>query len=556
MTGHTIKKPERNWKAGISPGFWAALGVVAGGIVIRVYGLDFGLPFIYVMDELDFIGRALNMLATGDPNPRWFGHPGTPMIYLLALIFAGKLSVGTATLPDMFYLARLSIVVFAAGSILLTYLIGNRVADRYTGLLAAAFIAVAPLHIEYSRIARPDIQMTFFMLASTWFVISIAREGRWRDYLAAGFLLGIAVALKYPALFLAPVVVWAHALNRRKEHRPVWTNPSMLIGSGVATCSGFLAGTPFILAEHEIAWASLIRESRPFHLSATSDGFASSLWWYLTDTLMANIGVLGLLMATAGIWAVVRRRDPAASIVLVCAVCTLVFISFLSLRWSRWAIPALPFVGLLAAIGFRDVYQWLRARLPESLRAVAPACAIIAAALMLAGATVDSVSRARAFGHQDARTLAWDWIMETVPPESAILAEARTPQLPEGRFRLYRVEDGRIVPNDAFSQQFIIPLDHVMPMGSLGELNDIRSIDRVRIDYLVLSNEYDRRKAEPFHPGQEALYAELKRTLFLYEEIMGRYELVFESWPEPGKTSGNHIRIYRTPAANRVFGTE
>ena len=48
--------------------------------------------------------------------------------------------------------------------------------------------------------------MTFFVLASTWFVISIARTGRWRDYLWAGFLLGLGVATKYPALLLALVI--------------------------------------------------------------------------------------------------------------------------------------------------------------------------------------------------------------------------------------------------------------------------------------------------------------------------------------------------------------
>jgi len=535
---------------GTTTNFWIALGVVAGGVGLRMYGLDYGLPFIYIGDELEFVGRALHMLGTRDPNPHWFGHPGTPTIYLFALSYAVKLSAGSTSLADLFYLSRALVVVFAAGSIVLTYVIGARVAGRSVGLLGAALLAVAPLHVQYSRIARPDVQMTFFVLASAWFIISVADKGRWRDYIRAGLLLGIAVATKYPALVLALGIVWAHALNRLKHQQPIWTHLSRLISSGLATCAGFIAGTPYILVEYENAWASLIRESRPFHLSATSEGFMSSLSWYLANPLLANAGVLGMLMVLAGAWSIVRNRDANQSILLVFPITFVIFISFLSLRWARWAIPALPFIGLLAAIGFRQLYALLSARVvaraPHSLRHILPVAALIAAIVLIAAPAASSLVIVKGGAGGDTRTTAWQWIMDNVPPGSRVLAEASTPQLPHDTFRLYRIQDGRIIPNNDQSRLYIIPLRYNMPVGSLGELTDVRLIDRMQIDYLVMSDDYDRRRAESFHPGQEALYAELKREVAMYEEIMNQYELIYEDWPVRGKIAGTRIRIYRT----------
>ena len=54
-----------------------------------MYGLDFGLPYIYNGDEPDIVGRGLTIMVTGDLNPHFFGHPGTVLIYLCAVIYGG-----------------------------------------------------------------------------------------------------------------------------------------------------------------------------------------------------------------------------------------------------------------------------------------------------------------------------------------------------------------------------------------------------------------------------------------------------------------------------------
>ena len=218
---------------------------------------------------------------------------------------------GELALVDLFFFARLTVVAFAAGSIFLTYLIGKRLRSYHCGLLAAALLAAAPLHADYSRLARTDIPMTFFVLASTWFVISIAQTGRWRDYLVAGFLLGLGVATKYPALLLAVVIIWVHILRQIETGLPAWANLPRLIGSGIATLFGVFAGSPYLFIDYKSAWTDITFEARGYHVSATSDGFFSALTWYLGTPLLTSIGLLGALMALVGAVSVIRQRSLA-----------------------------------------------------------------------------------------------------------------------------------------------------------------------------------------------------------------------------------------------------
>jgi len=116
-------------------------------------------------------------------------------------------------------------------------------------------------------------------------------------------------------------------------------------------------------------------------------------------------------------------------------------------------------------------------------------------------------------------------------------------------FRYYWAEYGRVMRFDDKNQYFYMPLPFIVPHGSLGNLRDVGLIDRAKIDYIVLSSEYERRVAEPFHEGREALHAEVRRQIGIYEEIMDRYPLAFEASPVSGRLKGSNIRIYRVARA-------
>jgi hypothetical protein len=147
----------------------AAVLLLAAGL--RLASVGFGLPALNDPDEPLFVMTALEMLRDHTLNPGWFGHPGTTTLYGLALtsylaaatgIVAGRFADAHAFVsavyadPGIIFLpGRLLIVASGVVCVWLTYRIGTRIADRRIGLLAAFFLAINAVHIQYSRSSAP-----------------------------------------------------------------------------------------------------------------------------------------------------------------------------------------------------------------------------------------------------------------------------------------------------------------------------------------------------------------------------------------------------------------
>ena len=137
--------------------------VLLFGVGIRLYGVDYDLPYIYDQDEPMFVTRSLSMLKNYDPNPHWFGPPASTTMYLLAGTYAAIFVGGRIggffhdaadfrnlyySDPSIFYLSgRIWSVLFGVASIWLVYKIGKRLFGPAAGLIAAAILALSPTHI-------------------------------------------------------------------------------------------------------------------------------------------------------------------------------------------------------------------------------------------------------------------------------------------------------------------------------------------------------------------------------------------------------------------------
>ena len=50
------------------------IGILLVGLLLRLYGINFGLPYLYNPDEPNLVRIAFRILSSQDFNPRWFGH--------------------------------------------------------------------------------------------------------------------------------------------------------------------------------------------------------------------------------------------------------------------------------------------------------------------------------------------------------------------------------------------------------------------------------------------------------------------------------------------------
>lgn len=185
-------------------------------LIPRLLVLDWGLPYVEHSDEPNYIETVVDMVQAGDPNPRFYRHP-TLVFYLLTIatraygwwqIQTGALA-SFAELPNKTYgftvdvglyvWNRGLIAILGALTVVLVYMLGRRMFDLRTALLAAALIGVSRFHVEHSYYIATSgptaLTATLFLLCA-W---NVARTGRWRDYLAAGAATGLAAATKYNA---------------------------------------------------------------------------------------------------------------------------------------------------------------------------------------------------------------------------------------------------------------------------------------------------------------------------------------------------------------------
>src|SRR5262249_49500802 len=83
--GRPVKKSV--WRS-VSFGHWELgilIVILALALIIRLVGIQFGLPYVYFTDEALLVNHAV-AFGTGDLNPHFFGYPSLYM-YVLFVIY-------------------------------------------------------------------------------------------------------------------------------------------------------------------------------------------------------------------------------------------------------------------------------------------------------------------------------------------------------------------------------------------------------------------------------------------------------------------------------------
>lgn len=516
--------------------------VLAVGAWLRLAGIHWGLPFLYDVDEPVFVTKAFKVLASRDLNPHWFGHPGTITIYTNAAAFAvdGVRAVVVGEVrqlsdlgktfwsePSRFYLvARWVAAAFGIATIAVTGLLARQFLGRVSALGAALLLAVAPLHVEFSQIARTDAQHTFLLTLFAWLCCRAAATGRLAHYGFAGAVLGLAVSCKYPSVVAAIGLITAFVVDRRsaRADAPAAWQP-IAIATAACVAAAFI-GSPYMFLDFGQVLKDVAGEARTTHLGATSPGFLPSLAGYLGVLTLGSFGPASVVALVAGAWVLASRR--LALPVLALAGGYLLFISSLNLHWTRWVIPVLPLFCVLLAASLELPAQALAGRaLPQrATQALAAVLLVLCAGQGLQASHVGVRERQA----DDNRTLASRWLAQHIPHGTRIAIESGAPQPDNRHYQVYAADEQGQLVKDASPQVY------AWTSGNLGKLSQPGDVRAAGIQYVVLGDTLGLMEREP------AAYA---AGLAKYRQTLGTAELVYESKPTPGVNRGSHVRIYR-----------
>jgi hypothetical protein len=418
---------------------WWPFGVIAAiaaaSSVAYLWALRRDLP-LHDPDEAAFVRPAVHIAATGDLNPHWFGHPGSTVIYPLALFFRvwdllfhqgpllGSDSALTLRLyrhPTEFYLiGRFWSVALAIGALPLVFLIGRRVFDTRAGLVATAIWAVLPFPVFHAQIVRTDSAAVFFGLLALWLCLRLLAEPRTRYCVLAGVGVGLAVASRYFMVALVPCLVMAALLPHRRALRAALRSGAIAVASAVG---GFLISTPFfVLDPHEVL-KSLRAENAATSSSSGGLSHLGNLRWYLGTAIPAAFTWPLIVLAAIGVLLVMRRRRVPQLLLLVFCASFLVVICASEVHQQQWVIQLLPVLTLLAAFALVAIADTLVAPLGRVLRIrfLTPV-ALVAITAVLLLEPMSNLARADA----DASTgqAARDWIVKHIPPGSRLIEDS------------------------------------------------------------------------------------------------------------------------------------
>jgi hypothetical protein len=345
--------------------------ILIAGLVLRVWNNDYGLPFVYSLDEAThFASRAVEMFWQ-DLDPGYYQNPSayTYLVYGLLRTMYGPLGFlfdlpyGNVTEQfekdptEMWVAARTLAAVLCMAGVAATYFAARRLWGVREGLVAAAVLSFAFLPVAYSRVAVTDVGALTGVALALLFSVRAAEDGRRRDYALAGAAGGLALGFKYTAgLALLPLAIAAIARVRADRLRAAG---GLALG-GLAAIGVFVLLNPYLFGSLGDWWRDL-RDQADVAASDPKPGQESGGVSYYVDSLTWGLGWGGMAAALAGAVLVVRRDLVRGLMLVAVPLALFAYLAVQSRYFGRWLLPAYPALAMLAGVAVAQTAAWLAA---------------------------------------------------------------------------------------------------------------------------------------------------------------------------------------------------
>lgn len=508
--------PTRLWQLLARPdvGWWLLAAIVLGGLALRLYGLNWDANNHLHPDERQIVFRAMCLGFPGTPRPGtcdpaytgpgWLLSPASPLnphffaygsfpLYLLAAVAHGlarltQLTGGQFLPPDggawddfnhFTLVGRALSALFDAGSILVGGLIARRLAGRWTGVLAAAFIATIPFEVQVAHFYAVDTVMLFFILLTLLGCLMLVqgvgvperggdplepREAAWWAW-RLGALIGVSFALalatKVSAVPLLAPVVAALLITWRRYGFDALLLAAM--GAGSAGVASFLLVSPYTLIDWrnfqaQVTEQTMLSQGKLDYPYVRQFADTAPYVYPLRQLLLYDMGLpLGLLGLAGFGWAlrrVWRRLDSDWTPLVVFIAGYFAVVGGAYMKFSRYMLPV--FAGLaicgaaavvaLAGRGLAHTSgdgaathqpRWRVMVVAVSIRASAfwgprwwrGVCVAFGLGVLLAS-TFASLALVNIYSAPNTRVQASEWIYDHIRPGSVLTNEVWDDPLP------------------------------------------------------------------------------------------------------------------------------
>jgi len=407
------------------PESWVLWGILAYAFGVRAWYLSAGVPHAVGVDEPAVVTRALRILQTGDWNPHGFDYP-TLVIYLQAWVTIARYlwgtlqgqwaSMGALDIVAVYEAGRFVAALIGTATVWLTYRLGKDLDSRALGLVAAAQLAVFPMHVRESHFILTDVPATALVALTLYLTLRAGRRRTISAYGWAGCAAGLSAAAKYNGGVVAVAIGIAWLLYERSAP----DRGRKALAALIAMTAAFLVTVPYAILDLPAFLNGLGAQLARFSLHGRS--LSDPPWRsYLIHLSLAwrfwvPRAVLGAVMV---VW---RRRSLKAWVVVIGFVIAYFYVlASHAVVFGRYTLPLLPGMCLLVAVPVIEFSRFGQRRVRH--RAAAPVLVVLGTMMITAAFASGSIKWVGQFRRPDTRLIAARWMMATIPRGTRVVVQ-------------------------------------------------------------------------------------------------------------------------------------
>ena len=324
--------------------------------------------------------------------------------------------LGERNINALFW-GRYVTALFSLGNVFLIYLLGKKLFNKKTGLIAAFLLTFNYKHVINSHIGLPDIYNAFFLLASLLFAVNLWQKPTRQAYLLAGIVSGLSFSVKYQFFGFIPIV----AVHICKTFQQYKINKDLRFGFNIIL-TGLVAVLLFFLIN-------------PYHflyLDRTIEIVSEVSRKYAMGTKQLNLypfsyffhidyGPVEFILIFVGILLALKRYLKQTLLLMTVIVPFFYIIIYYSIGgfYIRNFISTTPLLLLFAGLAVWQIFELLK-RFSGSKLAIVGLCLMLAATVFLPArnSIINSYYYTKPWGYDVMRP----WIEKNLPKDVPIAA--------------------------------------------------------------------------------------------------------------------------------------
>ncbi|MBU3957410.1 glycosyltransferase family 39 protein [Patescibacteria group bacterium] len=428
--------------------------------VFRFYGLNWDQGFHLHPDER-MITMVAEKISLSDLNPHFFSYGSFPL-YLLkgAGALAGIFNPEFSRYTSLNLVGRVLSALFDMGTLALLYLLAKKLFKKKVALLASFFYATAVLPIQLSHFYAVDTLLTFFIIATLYFLIQYLQKLNSFFLILTAFSLGLALATKISALLFAVPIMLSLVFTTKpwtlNQIKKLAVGGSLL---AVSTLTIFFIFEPFAFLDFPNFWQQTLAQQQmtrsAFTFPYTLQYVGKIPYFYELKNIflwgigpiLATLAFIGVIFVTSALF--IKRDSHVASLLGMTSLRAqrsnlfiplsffwfyfLVVGSF-AIGFMRYMLPLYPLLCLFAAIFLMNALSFIKSRFQKFQPLLLTVYYLLLASLLIWPLAFISI-----YSQPNTRTTTTNWINNNIPAGSVIATEHWDDGLPLGTQANYQV---------------------------------------------------------------------------------------------------------------------